>query len=100
MTFSMHPFMLCHLRHLFDDAIDKHGYDAVKSIMDDEKVVTSEMLESWLELFGARIPPSPSMLVSLVLRERRITHQDPFSDSAEARELPAKKRRREIEIDS
>ena len=59
------------------------------------------MLESWLDMFGKGFPPSPCMLVSLVLqqteRQQRVS-PGLFSAAPEPGEPPVKKFRRETEI--
>ena len=59
------------------------------------------MLESWLDMFGKGFPPSPHMLVSLVLQQRerkqRLSPGHFFADP-EPVEPPLKIRRRETEI--
>ena len=62
----MHPFMVCVLASLFDDAIRRYGATSDKSVMDDRHTVTYQILKRWLERFGANMPPSASILVNEV----------------------------------
>ena len=74
-----------------------HGAAAMKSATAHENLVTSEKLEIWFRLCGARISPSPCMLVSLVLQPRRSSRPHPSFDFAESEAFPSMLFRREEE---